>query len=852
MKRPIARRHILSLALAAALAGPVSAQTIEAFTVSDIRVEGLQRISAGTVYSYLPVEKGEQMSQSQSASAIRALYKTGFFTDVKLERQGDILVITVKERPAINAVTLVGNKDIKTEELEKGLKNVGIAEGETYNPVNLDRVTQELNRQYNNRGKYNATVAPEVTDLDRNRVNITLKITEGKATKIRDINLVGNEKFSDSELRESWESGTSNWLSWYRRDDQYSREKLTGDLEKLSNFYLDRGYADFNIESTQVAISPDRKDIFLSASMAEGDIYKVSSVRISGDTILPVEELNKLLLVKEGDTFSRSRLEFTSDGITSTLGNIGYAFAKVNPVPELNREAKTIGINFVVDPGPRVQVRRIRYSGNVRTADEVLRREMRQFEGSWYSQAALDRSKIRLQRLGFFETVDIETPAVAGRPDQVDVVISVKERNSGSFVFGLGYQGLYGVTANVQLNENNFLGTGNRVGVTVQTNTYSKRISFSYLDPYFTDDGISVGYNFNYSDNAQAGNNVNDDNGFTRYDGKIASGSATFGIPITETDTVQFSLGIDRNQISTSDGSTPYTLINYLVSTLGDRARFPFLHADDDGLSGPNDPPIDNDDADPANPDTPISVDCTLPSPPGISANICSPYRKWNINAWRLGASWARDSRNDYLLPTRGTYHRFASDIVLPGSDLEYYKLQYQFEHYRPLSSWLVLKLAADIGYGDSYGKTGDFQCSDYTILGTVIAGTQRKCGLPFFQHFYAGGPNSVRGFEQNSLGPSLGNQPLGGGLKTVGTVELLFPKLFSKSRGTRLSAFLDFGNIYATPDDFDAGELRASAGLSLQWQAPVGPISISYSTPLRSEEGDRVERLQFSFGQSF
>ena len=356
MKRPIARHHILSLALAAALAGPVSAQSIEAFTVSDIRVEGLQRISAGTVYSYLPVEKGETMTSSQSAAAIRALYKTGFFTDVKLERQGDILVITVKERPAINAVTLIGNKDIKTEELEKGLKNVGIAEGETYNPVNLDRVTQELNRQYNNRGKYNATVVPEVADLDRNRVNVVLKITEGKATKIRDINLVGNEKFTDAELRESWESGTSNWLSWYRRDDQYSREKLSGDLEKLSNFYLDRGYADFNIESTQVAISPDKNDIFLSANLTEGDIYKVSSVRISGDTVLPVEELNKLLLIKEGDTFSRARLEFTSDAITSTLGNIGYAFAKVNPVPDINRDEKTIGINFVVEPGPRVQV----------------------------------------------------------------------------------------------------------------------------------------------------------------------------------------------------------------------------------------------------------------------------------------------------------------------------------------------------------------------------------------------------------------------------------------------------------------------------------------------------------------
>ncbi len=850
MKRPIiARRHILSLALAAALSGPVSAQTIDAFTVSDIRVEGLQRISAGTVYSYLPVEKGETMSQSQSAAVIRALYKTGFFTDVKLERQGDILVITVKERPAINAVTLIGNKDIKSEELQKGLKNVGIAEGETYNPVNLDRVTQELNRQYNNRGKYNAQVVPEVSDLDRNRVNITLKITEGKATRIRDINLVGNEKFTDAELRESWESGTSNWLSWYRRDDQYSREKLSGDLEKLSNFYLDRGYADFNIESTQVAISPDRKDIFLSANMIEGDIYKVSSVKITGDTILPLEELNKLLLIKEGDTFSRARLEYTSEGITSTLGNIGYAFAKVNPVPEINRENKTIGINFVVDPGPRVQVRRIRYSGNVRTSDEVLRREMRQFEGSWYSQAALDRSKIRLQRLGFFDEVDIETPEVAGHPDQVDVVITVKERNSGSFVFGLGYQGLYGLTTNIQLNENNFLGMGNRLGVTLQTNAYSNRLSFNYFDPYFTDDGISVGYNINYSDNNQGTSNTNEENGFTRYNGKIASGEAIFGVPITETDTIQFAIGIDRNQITTVDGSTPDTLINYLVSTLGDRQRFPLFHVDDDANTATD---SSNDDADPTTTDTPVFIDCDTPA--GLFG--CSDTRQWNINAWRARASWSRDTRNDFLLPTRGTYHRIGAEIVLPGSDLEYYKLQYQFEHFRPLSSWMILKLSTDIGYGDSYGKTSEFQCADYNGSGVLVPGSEHTCGLPFFQHFYAGGPNSVRGFEQNSLGPFIQQgdfrQPLGGGLKTLGSVELLFPKLFSKSRGTRLSAFLDFGNVYATPSDFDAGQLRASAGVALQWQAPVGPISISYSVPLRSEEGDKVERLQFSFGQSF
>jgi outer membrane protein insertion porin family len=840
MKQPLLQRHLLSLALAAALAAPVSAQNFEAFTVSDIRVEGLQRISAGTVYSYLPVEKGEQLTQTESTAAIRALYKTGFFTDVTLERQGTILVINVKERPAINSVKLVGNKDIKSEDLQKGLKNVNIVEGDTYNPVNLDRVAQELTRQYNNRGKYNVSVTPEVADLDRNRVDITLNIVEGKAAKIRDINVVGNEKYSDAELRESWESNTSSLLSWYKRDDQYSREKLSGDLEKLSNYYLDRGYVDFNIESQQVAISPDKKDIFITANVTEGDIYKITSATISGNTILPLEELNKLLLVKEGDTFSRQRLEFTSDAITSTLGNIGYAFAKVNPVPDINREAKTIGINFVVDPGPRVQVRRIKYVGNTRTADEVLRREMRQFEGAWYSQAAIDRSKIRLQRLGFFESVDVETPEVEGVGDQVDVVINVKERNSGSFVFGLGYQGLYGVTTNIQLNENNFLGTGNRLGLTLQNNSFSKRVTLSYFDPYFTDDGISVGYNVNYSDNSQNSGSTNTDNQFTRYNGKIASGEAIFGVPLTETDSVQFSLGIDRNQVTTQDGSTPFTVINYLVSALGDRARFPTFtfQVDDDG--DPN-TPADNDDADPSTPD------------PIQTGN--EGFRQWNINAWRFKAGWARDSRNDFLLPTRGTYHRLSSEFVLPGSDLEYYKLQYQFEHYRPLNSWLVAKVSLDFGYGDGYGKTKDATCNDYDALGVLIPGTSKNCGLPFFQNYYAGGPNSVRGFEQNSLGPALiqggFRQPLGGALKTVGSVELLFPKLFSKSRGTRLSAFFDFGNIYATPGDFEFKELRASAGIALQWQAPVGPISISYALPI-DKTGDRIERLQFSFGQQF
>ncbi|MFL6593546.1 MAG: outer membrane protein assembly factor BamA, partial [Luteimonas sp.] len=427
-RTPARRLLVLALATAFAPAFPATAQSAnpfslgtpsdsspqapEAFTVSDIRIDGLQRISAGTVFTYLPIERGDTVDETREAEAIRALYKTGFFEDVRLGRQGDILVVTVTERPAINKLTLEGNKDIKTEDLQKGLSDIGLAEGETFDRHDLDTVTQELTRQYNNRGKYNVQISPTVSHLDRNRVDITIHVDEGKPAKIRHINLVGNEVFEQKDITDRWESQETNWLSWYRRDDQYSREKLSGDLEKLNEYYLDRGYIDFSIDSTQVGISPDKRDMFITAGVTEGEKYTVSDVTLSGDTVLPKEDLQKMVLVKPGQTFSRQLLEFTSDSITATLGNIGYAFAQVNPIPQLDREKRTVGINLQVVPGPRVNVRRIVFKGNTRTADEVLRREMRQFEGAWYSQAAVDRSKIRLQRLGYFETVDVENQPV--------------------------------------------------------------------------------------------------------------------------------------------------------------------------------------------------------------------------------------------------------------------------------------------------------------------------------------------------------------------------------------------------------------------------------------------------------
>ena len=818
MPRPLSRR-LLTLALASALAVPAWAQSAFApFTVSDIRIDGLQRIGAGTVFTYLPVERGDTVDAAKAAEALRALYKTGFFEDVRLDHQGGILVVTVVERPAINKLTLVGNKDLKTEDLLKGLKEIGLSEGETFNRLNLDRVTQELNRQYNNRGKYSVQITPNVERLDRNRVDLTINIKEGKAAKIRHINLVGNTSYTDEDITKGWESHTSNWLSWYKRDDQYSREKLSGDIEKLNSWYLDRGHIDFSIDSTQVEMSADKKDMFITAGITEGDVYSVSGVTVSGDTVLPKEEIERIVaFITPGSTFSRGLVELATESITARLANIGYAFAKVNPVPAIDRDKRTVAIDMQVQPGPRVNVRRIVFKGNTRTADQVLRREMRQFEGSWYSQAAVDRSKVRLSRLGYFESVEVENEAVAGSDDLVDVVYTVKETTSGSISAGVGYSQLSGLNLSLQLAENNFLGTGNRVSMAVSRSTYQKRYDFSFVNPYFTDEGLSLGYNLWWREFDYSSYNV------AQYSTNSGAAQVFATIPISESDSVSAMFGIDTNEILTVDGSTPPPLIDY-VKAVGNRT----------------------------------------------------------FKAWRLQGGWGRDTRNDFFMPVVGMTQNVSMELALPGSTVEYYKLQYDIAKYWPLSQSLVVKTAVNLGYGDSYGadivRNLCYTAPTYTdsngdgILDTVVPGpppsdpclttssdyakTVTASGLPFFENFYAGGiaaQGKVRGFVDNTLGPvyvspSGYRQPLGGSMLVAGTIEAVFPKLFD-SPAARVSAFIDFGNVYDGWDNFSAGDLRVSTGVALLWRSPMGPLSISYAFPIRKKDGDQVERLQFTFG---
>lgn len=791
----------IAAAVLLALATQAQAQNPDQFVIQDIRIDGLSRITEGTVFNYLPIERGDSIDRARVAEAIRILYQTGFFDDVELLRQGDILVIQVKERPAIARLTLSGNKEIKDDDLLRGLADIGLAEGEVYNRLAVARVTQELTRQYNNRGKYNVSITPSVTELDRNRVEIAIVVAEGKAARIRHVNLIGNESFKQKEITRDFEQESTNWTSWYSRDDQYSREKFTGDLETLVSFYQDRGYLDFNIDSNQVTISPDRRNIYITTSIQEGEIYTVKDVRLTGELVLEQETLERLVRIQPGEVYSRAKVERTTDTISAVLGNIGYAFAEVTPIPDVDRDKREVGITFLISPGKRVYVRRVVFKGNTRTEDEVLRREMRQFEGAWFSQAAVDRSKIRLQRLGYFENVELETPRVPGSEDLVDVEVSVQERPTGAFQFGVGYSQLQGIITNLSVEQNNFLGTGNRAAINLQNNRYYKRMDLSYNNPYVTDDGLSIGYNASYRELDFGEQNL------AAYSTDTAAFNVYFGLPLTETDTLSLSMGIDSTRIDAIPGLTPDFMFDYLLRV--------------------------------------------------AAANGNLEQR--TFHAWRLEAGWARDSRNRYFNPTRGSFQQVGAEIVLPGSTQEYYKLYYRFGRYFPVNSWLTLLASGDIGYGDGYGNAVPIR--DCTPLiddpGTIGPGEDCSEGsrLPFFEHFYAGGVRSIRGFEDNSLGPRdpQYGRPIGGAFRTIGTVEAILPTPFRQaSDSTRLSWFVDFGNVYPSVRDWEARDFRISTGLSFQWRAPVGPIVINFSYPIQSDRNDEIERFQFTFGSMF
>ncbi len=531
------------------LLGLLVSSVVEAgkeFVVSDIQVKGLQRIALGTVYSYLPVNVGEKFSLDNVSPAIKALFKTGFFKDVSLERQGSTLIVNVVERPSIAKIVFEGNKDLSKDDLTKALDKIGLAEGKIFDRQILDKVEQELTRQYLSHGKYGLKIKIDVANLTRNRVGINIKISEGRVTKIKQINIVGNTAFDRKTLLKAFELSTSNILSFYTKDDQYSKQKLAADLETLRSYYLDRGYINFSVESTQVAITPDKKDIYVTINIKEGDVYKLNKVKLSGNLVVAPTELIKLMTVGPGETFSRKNATETSKAIQDRLGDEGYAFANVNMVPEINEGQKTVDMAFFVEPGKRVYVHRINMSGNSKTRDEVLRREMRQMEASWASSAKIQRSKTRLERLGYFESVNVENPPVVGTTDQIDVNYTVVEKSSGNLSAGIGFSQVQGIVLNANIAQNNIFGSGKQVNIAFNNSSYLTSYQFGFSNPYFTTDGVSQGYNLGYTKRNAGAINI------ASYNTNIMNAGMNFGIPLNEFDQIRFDTDVKHTSLGTT------------------------------------------------------------------------------------------------------------------------------------------------------------------------------------------------------------------------------------------------------------------------------------------------------------
>lgn len=541
------KRFVAALVVSALL--PAQAAALESFVVKDIRVEGLQRIAAGTVFNYLPLKVGDTLNGNSAQEAIRVLYKTGFFRDVRLERQGNVLIVSVVERPSIAGIRIVGTREFSEDDLKKGLKEVGLAEGRIFNKTLLDRIEQELRQQYFARGFYAVTIRPTVTPLERNRVDIEIAVTEGRPARIREITIVGNREFRDKELAGLFTLGPAPWWALFSSRDQYSKQKLAGDLERLRNHYQDRGFLEFNIESTQVSITPDKEDIYITVNLSEGKRYTVTDYKLAGTFVVPEEELRRLVALERGSVFSRRTVTESAKRISDRLANEGYAFANVNPVPDVDRDKATVAFTFVIDPGKRTYVRRVNFSGNVTTRDEVVRREMRQLEGGWYSSEKIQRSRVRLQRLGYFEDVNIETPQVPGTSDQVDINVTVKERSTGNLLFGVGYSDSDGLIVNASVTESNLFGTGKELSTRFDNSRATTNFSIRYVNPYYTRDGISRGFSL-YSTSIDAG-----ELNTAAYNTQTMGAGVFYGIPLSEFHRLTVGLDAERIEIETTSDS---------------------------------------------------------------------------------------------------------------------------------------------------------------------------------------------------------------------------------------------------------------------------------------------------------
>ena len=756
-----------------------------AFVFNDVRVQGLQRISAGTVFGSIPFNTGDDIDELDVRFIVQSLFETGSFDDVQVGRDGDVLVIIVNERPSIDQIEIEGNKAIKTEDLLDGLSDSGLAVGQIFKKVTLEYIAAGLERQYVSQGRYDASIETEVLALPRNRVLVKVNIDEGNIASIKHINIVGNSLWDNDTLLELMELKVSpwSWLLFWKKDDQYSKEKLESDLETLESWYLDRGYLNFAIESTQVSIDPNMEDVYITVNIVEGEKFTISAVDIAGELYeIPEETIRSLILSSPGQVFSRQLMTSTEERIERVLGNAGYTFASATGEPVIDDGGDTVSVKFFIDAGKRAYVRRITFRGNTATHDEVLRREMRQMEGGWASTAAIEHSKVRLERLGYFKDVSVETPSVPGTDDQIDVNYTVEEQPSGAISASLGYAGDFGLILGANYQENNVFGTGNSVGIGINRSDFQKAFNFSFMDPYFTLDGVSRGYSVFFRESDFEERNI------ARFSTDSFGGSINFGYPLSEVSRLGFNMGFESTILK--EGIFPAQEISRFLAAEGNE-----------------------------------------------------------FDLYTLTGSYVMSALNRGLLPNAGRSQSISLEMTLPGSDLEFFRINYAGQIFFPLSRLFTLRLRADLGYGEAYGDTNVF---------------------PFYKNFYTGGMGSVRGYKDNTLGPRgtpspLDNysrfDPIGGNVLVETSAEILFPLPFVKDRQQIKSVlFFDAGNVFNTNcavisvicNDIEDGELRYSAGLAVTWITGFAPLSFALAFPFNEKSGDESEVFQFEIGRTF
>ncbi|MDE1239415.1 outer membrane protein assembly factor BamA [Vibrio aestuarianus] len=799
------------------LATSLSANSAENFVVQDIQIEGLQRVALGAALLKMPVRIGDTVDAQDVADIIKALYASGNFEDVQVLRDNNVLIVQVKERPTIASVSFSGNKAIKEEQLQQNLDASNIRIGEALDRTTLSNIEKGLEDFYYSVGKYNATVKAVITPLPRNRADLKFVFTEGVSAKIQQINFIGNEVFTDKELLSRFNLNVD--IAWWNflADDKYQKQVLAADIEALRSFYLDRGYLKFQVDSTQVAISPDKKGVYITLGINEGKAYQVKDVKFRGELIGKEAEFEAMVPFAAGETYNGSLVTRLEEDMKRVLGEAGYAYPQVRSIPEFDDETQEVSLVVNVEAGNRIYVRDIRFVGNNSTKDEVLRREMRQMEGSWLNSKAIDTGKGRLNRLGFFETVDVQTVRVPGSEDQVDLVYNVKEANSGSVNFGVGYGTESGISFQVGLQQDNFIGSGNRVGINAMMNDYQKNISLDYRDPYWNLDGVSLGGKIFYNQFEAS------EAGIVDYTNESYGANLTWGFPFDELNRFEFGIGYTHNNIGNID---EYVQVSqFLQSQASNR--------NEDG-------------------------------------NLVT-------NDFDLNISWTRNNLNRGIFPTAGNHQSAFYKMTVPGSDVQYFKLQYDIRQYYPLTKKheFSLLLRGRLGYGNGYGQT-DGQDNLF----------------PFYENYYAGGFTTLRGFSSNTAGPkAIYNDPVGcngnnggnnrcytatddsvgGNAVALASIELIVPTPFASDdyrSQIRTSIFYDMASVWDTEFNYqdtklgygdkyyydysDPTNYRSSFGVALQWMSPMGPLVFSLAKPIKSYEGDDEEFFTFTIGRTF